>query len=57
LIAPCQRAAKLRGREVKQLFPLGEKSSVRKMDGDFGERKHCTPMLPEFVYSKQPDLE
>ena len=26
-------------------------------DGEFGERKHWTPMLPEFVYSKQPDLE
>ncbi len=26
-------------------------------DGEFGERKHWTPMLPEFVYSKQADLE
>ena len=26
-------------------------------DGEFGERKLWTPMLPEFVYSKQPDLE
>ena len=26
-------------------------------DGEFGERKLWTPMLPEFVYSKEPDLE
>lgn len=26
-------------------------------DGEFGERRLWTPMLPEFVYSKQPDLE
>jgi hypothetical protein len=26
-------------------------------DGEFGERKLWTPMLPEFVYSQQPDLE
>ena len=26
-------------------------------DGEFGERKLWTPMLPEFVYSKQPDLD
>ena len=26
-------------------------------DGEFGERKLWTPMLPEFVYSRQPDLE
>jgi hypothetical protein len=26
-------------------------------DGEFGERKLWTPMLPEFVYSKQSDLD
>jgi len=26
-------------------------------DGEFGERKLWTPMLPEYVYSKQPQLE
>ena len=26
-------------------------------DGEFGERKLWTPMLPEYVYSKQPELE
>jgi hypothetical protein len=26
-------------------------------DGEFGERKHWTPMLPEFVYSRQADLD
>jgi len=26
-------------------------------DGEFGERKLWTPMLPEFVYSNEPDLD